>query len=360
MNFGKDAAFAAVTEVPFNGHPPLEALAQAHLTPVDLFFVRNHGDVPLLDAATHHLSIEGLVEHPLRLNLRDLAALEPVEITAALQCAGNRRDELLAVAPIPGELPWTAAAISNAVWGGVRLRDALMHCSPLADAAHVAFTGLDSVSREGQTFGFGGSIPLAKALDPDTLLVTHMNGEPLSPVHGGPLRVVVPGYLGARSVKWLSTITVLAEPSTNYFQQKAYRMLPDGAMLGENAPNSVICWPLKDSQHPAGTLSVLGYALSGGDPIERVEVSADDGRTWQPAQFLDEPASRWAWRLWSVTVEVRPGEQQLIARAFDSAGRTQPRDTGPLWNLKGYANNAWHRIRIYCREAKMQRDREDI
>jgi sulfite oxidase len=356
--FGKDLSFTAVTETPFNGHPPLEALAQAQITPLELFFVRNHGNVPLLNPATHHLTIEGLVEYPLSLTLSDLAALEPVEITAALQCAGNRRDELAAVAPIPGELPWTAAAISNAVWGGVRLGDVLAQAGITSAAAHVAFTGLDAVTREGQTFGFGGSIPLAKALDPETLLVTHMNGEPLPPLHGAPLRVLVPGYLGARSVKWLGAITVQAEPSANYFQRKAYTV--HGEMLGENAPNSVICWPLKDSQHLAGTLSVMGYALNGGDPIQRVEVSADDGRTWHMAHFLDESTSRWAWRLWSVTVEVMPGEQQLIARAFDSAGRTQPRETEPLWNVKGYANNAWHRIRIYCREAKMQRDREDI
>jgi sulfite oxidase len=344
MDYGKDPAFIAVTQVPFNGHPPLEALAQAQITPLELFFVRNHGPVPVIDPAAFRLEVKGLIERPLSLSLPDLAAYEPVEVVAALQCAGNRRDELAAVAPIPGELPWTAAAISNAVWGGVRLRDVLATAGVQAGAAHVSFTGLDTVVREGQTFGFGGSIPLAKALDPDTLLVTRMSGEPLPPVHGGPLRVVVPGYLGARSVKWLGAITVQAEPSTNYFQRRAYCI--ENVMLGEHAPNSVICWPLMGSAHPAGALPVLGYAVSGEQPIERVEVSVDGGCRWQAAHFLDDGQHRWGWRLWSATVEAVPGEHELLARAFDSGGRTQPRETGPLWNAKGYANNAWHRVGV--------------
>jgi sulfite oxidase len=285
-----------------------------------------------------------------------------VTLPATLQCAGNRRTELMAVAPIPGELGWGAEAISTAKWGGVALRDILASVSPATSpatgASHVAFTGFDETERLGNRFQFGGSIPLEKAMSGEVLLAYEMNGAPLPPVHGAPLRVVVPGYIGARSVKWLSTITVQDEPSDNYFQAHAYRLFApqvgpqdvdweSGLMLGELPVNSVICSPGDGGALAPGEVVVQGYAMAGGGrTLARVDLSGDGGRTWRTADLAGE--GRWAWRLWEGRLELPAGEHELVCRAWDSAAQTQPEHPAHVWNFKGYANNAWHRVRITC------------
>ena len=243
-------------EVPLNAEPAPEVLLDEFLTPNELFFIRSHGDIPEVDPAAFRLTVDGLVERPLALSLAELRQLPRITVAATLQCAGNRRQELIAFAPIPNELPWASAAISNAEWSGVPLREVLLAAGPRAGALHAAFLGLDEAERHGHRFRFGGSIPLGKALHPEVLLADTMNGRPLPPVHGAPLRVVVPGYIGARSVKWLTGITLQETPSDNYFQAKAYRLFPaavgpdtvdweKGMMLGESPVNSVICSPSK-------------------------------------------------------------------------------------------------------------------
>lgn len=356
--YDKHRDFIVQSESPFNGNPPLSVLIQQFITPVEWFFTRNHGNIPVVDPANYCLTVDGLVEKPLRLTLDELKQdFEHAGLMATLQCAGNRRDELMEVAPIPNELPWSAGAISNATWGGARLRDVLEKAGVQADAAHVVFTGLDDVTRQGQTFGFGGSIPLDKALSSDTLLAYEMNGKPLTQAHGYPVRSLVPGYIGARSVKWLTRITVQKEPSGNYFQQHAYKVFPpdvnwenvnwdEGVMLGENAVNSVICYPAEGTVLKAGRNRIAGYAVGGAHPVAAVEVSIDDGHTWQSANLMTSRAYPWAWWLWGVVVELPPGDIELIARAVDAAGESQPRDIENLWNLKGYANNAWHRVNV--------------
>jgi sulfite oxidase len=354
----KHTSFIIQCEEPFNGNAPLEFLCQEFITDTALFFVRNHGDIPAVDLSSYRLTIDGLVENPTVLTLEDLKQqFESVELTVTLQCAGNRRDELMEIAPIPNELPWSAGAISNARWGGVRLSDVLKKVGVQPQAQHVAFTGLDQVSRLGKMFGFGGSIPLEKALKPESMLVYAMNGEPLSPEHGLPLRTLIPGYIGARSVKWLSHITLQTTPSDNYFQARAYRLFPPdvtpenvkwetGIMLGENTLNSVICHPSDGDTIPVGATTVLGYAVGGENPIAAVEVSADGGQTWTGAEFLGDDQHLWAWRLWQAPVIVKTGEIEIVARAKDALGNTQPRDAEEIWNFKGYANNAWHRIKV--------------
>jgi sulfite oxidase len=277
-----------------------------------------------------------------------------VRVTAALTCAGNRRSELAAIAPIPGQQPWGAGAVGNAVWGGFRLRDVLQAAGLAADTGHVAFTGLDEVGEEGELLEFGGSIPLEKALQPNVLLADEMNGEPLPPVHGYPLRVVVPGYIGARSVKWLEEVTVQAEPSMNYFQARTYKLYPSrvrtetstgepGLSLGELPVNSAVCYPLDGEALPGPSVLARGYAITGGSrTIERVEVSLDGGETFVTARLLDGgPAGSW-W-LWEAELEVGRGPCEVVVRALDSAATTQPEDPAKIWNLKGYMNNAWHR-----------------
>ncbi|MGH2524914.1 MAG: molybdopterin-dependent oxidoreductase, partial [Anaerolineales bacterium] len=203
-NFGKHPDFLVRSASPYNGGPPLGLLREAFVTPNELFFVRNHGNVPRVDPAHYRLSIGGLVKRPRALSLDELRQNFPKRtLTATLQCAGNRREELIEVAPIPDELPWGEEAISNAAWAGAALRDVLGEgpAGIAPEARHVAFAGLDDVQRQGKTLGFGSSIPIEKALSLEVLLAYEMNGEPLPPAHGFPVRAIVPGYIGARSVK---------------------------------------------------------------------------------------------------------------------------------------------------------------
>jgi sulfite oxidase len=307
---------------------------------------------------SYRLSVDGLVHKPLRLSVDELRAqFSEVVQEATLQCAGNRRRELMDVKPIPGELEWDVEAIGNAVWRGIRLSEVLQAAGLDDRARHVAFLGLDEVRQGGPAFGFGGSIPLEKALCPEVLLAYEMNGEPLPPLHGFPLRVVVPGYVGARSVKWLSRITVAAKPSGNYFQNYAYRLFPvqisaeeadweRGVPLGEFPVNAAILQPGNGDGVTAGPLTVRGYAVSSR-AIARVDVSLDGGDTWKTADLLGE-RSAWSWRLWELQSRLEPGTHHIAVRAWDAAGRTQPEDPATIWNFKGYANTAWHKITIHA------------
>ncbi len=357
---GKHPAFVVRSRAPLNGGPPPELIARAEHTPAELFYVRNHGSLPSIDPASYQLTIGGLVERPLALTLADLRSqFSRVAVDATLQCAGNRRDELQAIRPIPGEVLWGAEAISSAVWAGVPLRELLLAAGVLPAAAHAAFAGLDEVERQGQRFGFGGSIAIDKALAPEVLLAYEMNGAPLPAAHGFPLRVVVPGYIGARSVKWLAAITLQAAPSSNYFQARAYKLFPPAAeahsadwqqalMLGESSLTSVICQPAAGARLPAGLVSIEGYAYAGGGrSIARVDISADGGASWVQAELRGQP-TRWAWRLWQAQIELAPGAHTLVARACDTAANTQPESAASIWNFKGYMNNAWHRVLVHA------------
>lgn len=342
---------------PLVGGPSLNALRESFVTPTDLFFIRHHAPVPKVDASEHVLEVDGSVARPLRLPANRLAERFPrATVTATLMCAGNRRNELARVAPTPGEVPWSADGIGTAVWTGVRLRDVLEGAGVSDGAAHVAFEAVDQVTRHGHTFGFGGSIPLEKATHGEVLLADEMNGAPLPPDHGYPLRVVVPGWIGARSVKWLKRITLQAKPSENYFQSQAYRLFPsdatpqtvvveDGLMLGENSINAVICSPESGATVAPGSLTVRGYAIAGGGRrIARVDVSANGGASWTPARL--EGNERWAWQFFEARLGVTSGACELVARAFDDAANTQPERLESVWNFKGYMNNAWHRVPI--------------
>lgn len=355
----KDPSLEVLSAEPFSAQPPLARLLTGPVTPVELFFVHSHGPVPHVDETNYRLEIGGMVERPLRLRLADLRANFPeTEVTATLQCAGNRRDELARVRPVPGEVPWGASAISTAVWRGVSLAALLEAVGPLDGAAHVAFLGLDPCAAKGERVGFGGSIPFWKAMLGDVLLAWEMNGEPLLPEHGYPLRAVVPGWIGARSVKWLSAIRVQLEPSDNHYQQRTFKTFPShvdastadwsgGLMLGEVSLTSVICDPADGAELPAGAVTLRGYALAGGQrTVERVEVSADHGDHWTVATLAE--GSTGAWRLWEASLELAAGAHQLVCRAWDSAAFTQPEDPAHLWNFGGYVNNAWHRVRVWA------------
>ncbi len=355
---GKDPHQRVLDPELFNAGPPPALLGEHQVTPEARFFTRSHAPVPAVDPAAWRLTVGGLVRRPLSLSLDDLRrSYLSQSVTATLICAGLRRDELLAVAPIPGELPWGLEPISNGIWSGVALRDVLMAAGALDSAHHVGFTGLDAVERKGRRFGFGGSIPLEKALAAEVLLAFELNCAPLSPAHGAPVRMVVPGYYGARSVKWLSEIELREEPSDNYFQADAYRVLEravpgdprdvrTGRALSEVVLNAVVLTPEAGAVVSAGPVEVSGWAIgAGGGPVSRVEVSADGGRSWSRATFRED-GGPWAWVRWRATLPLARGRHTLVVRAFDVEGRGQPESLASVWNVKGYANNAWHRVDI--------------
>ena len=353
--FGKRADLIVHEEEPFNAETGLAALAEGPLTATDAFYVRGHGPVPEIDPAGWRLRVHGLVERELDLSPATLReALVQREVVATLQCAGNRRAGLMAVRDIPGEAPWGPGATGTATWTGVALADVLGLAGPRGGAAHVGFVGADPCPKAEPVQPFGGSIPLDKACRPEVLLAWGMNGEPLPPVHGAPLRVVVPGYIGARSVKWLDRIEVRDTPWDGYFQHVVYRLLPEdgtpgpgaGIPLGLVALNADVLAPADGETVAAGSVEVRGHAFAGGERhVSRVDVSLDGGATWSQAELL-ENLGRWAWREWRITVELAPGEHEICVRAWDSSAATQPEDEAALWNPKGYVNNARPRVRV--------------
>ena len=353
--YGKRADLIVHEREPFNAETSLAALAEGPVTATDAFYVRGHGAVPEVDPATWRLEVRGLVERELDLSLVTLReAFREREVTATLQCAGNRRAGLIAIRDIPGEAPWGPGATGTATWSGVPLADVLALAGPLDDAAHVGFEGADVSPEASPVQRFGGSIPLDKARRREVLLAWAMNGEPLAPVHGAPLRVVVPGYIGARSVKWLQRIEVRATPWEGYFQHVVYRLLPEdgtsgpgaGMPLGLAALNADVLSPANGATVAAGPVEVRGYAFAGGERyVARVDVSIDDAASWSQAELLDD-LGPWAWRHWRTVVDLAPGEHEILVRAWDSSAATQPEDEAALWNPKGYVNNAWGRVTV--------------
>lgn len=349
---GKHAAMIVHKAAPFNGGPPLELLRREFFTPEALFFVRNHGGVPRVEERGFRLTVEGLVGKPRQFSMAELRKFAKVSQTATMMCAGIRRSEFDSIRPIPGEVPWGAEPVSNAAWAGVRLADVLDAAGVAPEARHVQFEGLDEVERDEEKFFFGGSVPLEKAAGQEVLLAFEMNGKPLLAVHGAPLRAVVPGYIGARSVKWLSRITLRHEPSSNYFQTRAYKLFPPnirsdtvnwahGVMLGEQFTNLAVCRPSRaDLAGLNGHVKLEGYALGGaGRRIERVEISTDDGATWVEAR-ISQQDNPWAWCFWEAGVVLGPASRRILARAWDGHD-IQPQEAAGIWNFKGYMNNSW-------------------
>jgi sulfite oxidase len=353
--YGKRADMVVHEEEPFNAETGPAALAEGPVTATEAFYVRGHGAVPQIVPEAWRLHVDGLVERELDLSLVTLReAFQEREVTATLQCAGNRRVGLMAIRELPGEEPWGPGATGTATWSGVALAEVLALAGPLREAAHVGFEGADLCPEAKPAQRFGGSIPLDKACRPEVLLAWAMNGEPLPLVHGAPLRVVVPGYIGARSVKWLERIEVRSRPWEGYFQDVAYRLLPPdgkpgpgaGMPLGLVALNSDVLSPANGETVAAGPVEVRGYAFAGGERhVVRVDVSVDGGASWSQAELLED-LGRWAWRQWRMTVDLAPGEHEILVRAWDSSAATQPEEHATLWNPKGYVNNARPRVRV--------------
>jgi sulfite oxidase len=345
---------------PYNAEPDLARLREHFITPADAFYVRCHGDIPNLDAATHRLRVDGAVDRPLDLTMTELRSLAPArDVEAVLQCAGNRRADLQPVAPTSGD-PWAPGALGNAVWTGIPLGALLTHAGATDGAAHVAFEAADNFDIaepfNGRS-GFGVSIPMSKALSPDVLVAWAMNGTALKPEHGHPLRMIVPGFAGIRSPKWLARITVQDRPSDNHMQARDYRLLPPdmtletadwdkGIVIDEMPVNAAICEPCAGAIVEPGLLSIAGYAIASRR-IARVDVRLDDG-LWHQAT-LEQSNSAWSWTFWRCDLDIPRGAHELAVRAWDVAGQTQPADPADVWNCKGYLSAAWHRVRLDVR-----------
>jgi sulfite oxidase len=347
---------------PYNAEPPLDRLRASFITAQSDFYIRSHGNIPELQESTHRLRVGGkTVARPLDLSMAELRDRFPARtVTAVMQCAGNRRADMLQVRPVLGD-PWAPGAIGNAVWTGVALADVLRAAgAPENSALHVALTACDECEAEGEQFCYAVSIPMAKALCPDVLLAYEMNGEPLAPEHGFPLRAVVPGFAGVRSPKWLAAVTVLDQSIDCRMQARDYKLFPSdvtqetadweqGVTINELPLNSAICEPAPYAQIASGLTTVRGWAIATGRAIVRVDVSCDGGRTWRQAGLERNPDAPWSWTFWQAEFDLPQGDHDLVVRAWDSAGQTQPALPDEVWNFRGYLSAAWHRVPICVR-----------
>jgi len=358
------------SQKPFNAEPPLSLLVDNFITPIELLYVRNHLPVPEVDDS-HQLEIAVFGNERLTLNVEDLKTKYPQHtVTAVLQCAGNRRSEMNQVKMVKG-IGWAQGAIGNSTWKGPRLRDVLLAAGVQynedIEKLHVQFEGQDL---DPASMPYGASIPLTKALDPrsDVILAVEQNGEPLTRDHGFPIRVIIPGTVGARWVKWLTRIDISEEESESHWQRNDYKSFSPSTdwdsvdftkapAIQELPVTSVVCEP---ENHQVveldkdGNLRLRGYAWSGGGrAVVRVDVSIDQGKQWHTAQLIDDYTAtsldrRWAWTRWQVNLQPdAAGEREVWVRAVDSSYNTQPEKMEHIWNLRGVMAVAFHKIKIF-------------
>lgn len=353
---------------PCNAELPSELMMDSWLTPNAVWFIRHHHPVPVIDQEKFRLVIEGEGAKRVDLTLEDIKSrFLKREVATTIQCGGNRRSELDKVCKTSG-IGWGVGAVSTAKWGGVYLREVLMHCAGVSLEAvewsgikHVVFHGIDDMQ---------ASIPIEKALSPygDVLLAYEMNGEPLPAEHGAPVRVVVPGVVGVRNVKWVGRIcTSKVEAEGPWQRGIAYKgfspMIKDvkGVDLDnvlsiqEMPVQSIIVSPKPGATVELDDLELKGFAWSGGGrSIVRVDVSLDGGKTWIEAEAKEgkeqHPTRAWAWTFWEATVPIPPEligkEIDVLCRATDSSYNTQPERPEPIWNLRGLNCNCWHHVKI--------------
>ncbi|CCL98775.1 uncharacterized protein FIBRA_00780 [Fibroporia radiculosa] len=376
---------------PFNAEPKAAALVEFPITPDELVYCRNHGPVQEYDEDNFEIRVrvsntqDGATSTPVErtLTAKDIREkFDKIEVEAALQCAGNRRKEMSSIKRVVGLL-WDDGVIANCKWGGARLRDVLS--TVLSPSTITNMTGKTSAETEASTgpsglyvrFNshvtpcqddtyYGASISLEKALSDDVLLGYEMNDEPLSPDRGGPLRLVVPGFLGARWVKWVDQIEVCSEESPNFYQAKDYKILPENVETREQAAGawpkypSMTTLPLNSivgsiSRLSSTSVLVKGYAIGcGSAKVTCVEVTVDGGASWVSADITYNGGDRgtnadgnrsanWSWTLWTARLTgdvVQEGAHGTVyCRATDERGNVQ-RKTCP-WNYRGVAYCPW-------------------
>lgn len=345
-------------EEPLNREPPVHDLVSRFLT-VAGNYERNHGPIPHINAEDHVVKVNGHVHRPLDLSIQDLRArYTQHEVISALQCAGNRRHSMRTLLKEVSGIDWGDGAVMNCKWRGPKLKDVLDDAGiNIQDLkrAHVAFACYKIPVQDSEWYG--GSIELDRALrdDADVLIALEMNGNPLPVNHGFPVRIIVPGVSGCRSVKWLDEITVQSEESKNVYQRYDYKRLPPEATDQETAKqywditpalqdmpiNSVIAEPQNGDTitlPTSGMIEIKGYALPQGDqgPVVKVECSIDEGQTWEIATILsgNDVKAKWCWALWKATVRLQKGKKRrVLSRATDKGGNVQTGE--PVWNLRG-------------------------
>ena len=338
-----------MTKKPLNAETPPEYL-RSWITDNEVFFKRNQGQFmeKPIELSDWSLSIEGSVERMLSLTFEDIRRRPKVELANTLECSGNGRSLLKQKA---SGNPWTIGGVGNAIWGGIWLKELLEEAGLQENAHHVSFEGLD------KPLGSAGikfirSIPIEKAVS-STLLAYEMNGQPLPLKHGYPLRAIALGWTGASCVKWLYKITVLERPFEGFFMDKVYRVFQkgedpkSGQVVKDISVKSIIVEPAKDQTLAVGTVAIRGAAYAGEAGIQIVEVSVDNGKTWEMAKLIGLNEN-YAWRHWEYLWEAKQkGEYRIMTRATDTNGRQQPRTA--LWNVLGYENNGIeeHAISVY-------------
>jgi sulfane dehydrogenase subunit SoxC len=328
---------------------PLEAL-RYDVTPAGLHYLLIHYDIPDLDPGSHRVTVDGRVARPLDLDLAALRRRPRVTRQVTLECAGNGRALLH---PRPVSQPWLVEAVGTAEWTGTPLAPLLREAGVAEDAGDVVFTGADHGIERGVEQDYQRALPVTEALRDEVLLAYEMNGAPLLPQHGAPLRLVVPGWYGMAHVKWLRRITVLDQPFDGFQNAVAYRLRQDaedpGVPVTRIEPRALVRPPgfpdfmSRTRVLRPGPCRLDGRAWSGHGPVVRVEVTVDGGATWTDAE-LDAPTGDFAWRRWSVEWPATAGSYTISARATDASGRTQP--TQPAWNRGGFANNLLQRVPV--------------
>jgi sulfane dehydrogenase subunit SoxC len=331
---------------------PLEGL-RYDVTPLGMHYLLIHFDIPPADETNWSVAVGGLVERPLELSMDDLRGRPAVTHVVTMECAGNGRARLH---PRPLSQPWLVEAVGTAAWTGTPLAPILHEAGLRADAVELVFTGADHGTQGGVEHDYQRSLPVEDALRGEVLLAYAVNGQPLPPQHGFPVRLLVPGWYGMTSVKWLTGIDAVAEPFEG-FQQWAYRLRQreedEGVPVTRMEPRALMVPPgfpdffVRTRTVDAGPVELEGRVWSGSGGIARVEVSTDGGTTWSEA-VLDEPVGTFAWRRWCWTWDAPPGEHELIVRATDVDGRTQPFDEP--WNHHGLANNLVQRVPVTVRD----------
>jgi len=327
----------------------LEFLSE-DITPLGGHYLLNHFDVPIVDGNRHVLHFAGRFERPMQMSMDEIRASAQVTTTVTMECAGNGRTGF---SPRSRSMPWSYEAVGTAEWTGTPLAPLIAAAGPMDDVCEISFTGLDRGFDKGVAHAFGRSLTLEQIAELDVLLVHQMNGQPLLPQHGAPLRIIVPGWYGMASVKWLSRIEALDAPFDGFQQVETYRFrqseddpgrpIQDIRVKSLMRPPGVPDWISRKRLVEAGNVPLVGRAWSGGGrEIVRVELGVGD--VWADAT-LAPPRGRYAWRGWSFDWQAVPGDHVLRCRATDADGRVQPLE--PPWDVSGFANNAAQKVWVH-------------
>jgi sulfane dehydrogenase subunit SoxC len=323
------------------------------VTPMGMHYLVIHFDIPPADEATWTVEVDGLVERPLTLSMDELRARPAVTRPVMMECAGNGRTLM---PPRVESQPWLLEAVGNAEWTGTPLPPILEEAGVQPEAAELVFTGADHGIQGDVEQDYQWGFTLDDIVRGDVLLAYEMNGQPLPPQHGYPVRLLVPDWYGMCSVKWLRRITAVAEPFEG-FQVSAYQLREAADAPGVRVtkksvralmlPPGFSDFPARQRFVDAGPQELTGRAWSGWGHVVRVEVSVDGGDTWGDADLGQAPTSSSTWRSWSFPWDARPGEHELLVRATDEAGNTQPNE--PAWNYGGFMNNVPQRVQVLVR-----------